>query len=101
MGQLAAAPRRAEVEELGASQDEQDGGRVPEARGEVVEQVQLALVGPVHVLEHEHRRLLQGETFRESLCGEEQDVAVAGRGIDTQAEHQGKVSGHFRHLVGR
>jgi predicted protein tyrosine phosphatase len=52
-------PRRPDAEKLRASQDEQNGRSASDARREVVEKVQLAPVCPVHVLEHEHRRLLQ------------------------------------------
>jgi len=101
VGEVTGAPRWPDVEEFRASQDEQDGGGVSDARREVVEKVQLALVRPVHVLENEHRRLLQGETLHQPPRREEEICAVPSRRVDTQAEQQREVSSHFRHLFCR
>ena len=101
MREVPGAPRGPDVEELRSSQDEQDGSGVSDPRREVVEKVQLALVRPVHVLENEHRWLLQGETLQQPPRCEEEIGAVPGRCVDTQAEQQREVSNDVGRLVCR
>ena len=59
--QPARAPRRSQVEQLGARRaDEQDGG-VLESRAQMLEEVEQRLGSPVHVLDHEHQQPLAPE----------------------------------------
>ncbi len=60
----ASAPRRPDVEQLGARDAEQEQRRLAHPRGEMLDQLEQRLLAPVHVLEHEHERLRLGELLR-------------------------------------
>ena len=56
VGEQSAAPRGPRVEQLRPRERQEQDGKVVEARGEELDQVEQRRVGPVDVLEHERRR---------------------------------------------
>ena len=48
---------------------------------QVVEEVEQACVRPLHVLEHEHDRVLLGEALEQHAPGREQVLLVAGQAL--------------------
>jgi hypothetical protein len=48
-----ATPARADLEELGACEREEHRGRAADVGGQVLEEIELRVVGPVDVLEDE------------------------------------------------
>ena len=62
--QLAAAPTRAPVEQLGARGADDEERYAGRPIGEMVDEVEQAVVGPVEVLEYEDERALLGERLR-------------------------------------
>ena len=61
---------------------------------QLLDQVEQAAVGPVDVLEHEHRRLLGGDRLDEAPHGEEQRLAVLGQHLRLEAENESEVRRH-------
>jgi hypothetical protein len=74
----AASPAGPHLEQLGARQREERRGRIPDMRSQVLEQVELSGVGPVDVLEDEHRGLLERDLFGEPTCREDWTGSSAG-----------------------
>src|SRR5436190_8511843 len=60
----AAAPRRPDVEQLGARERHEQERRLAHGRGEVLDQLEQRLLAPVHVLEEEHERLSERQLLR-------------------------------------
>ena len=73
-------------EELRSSERDEEHGNLAHPRGERLEQVELARVGPVDVLEQEHRRATQRERLHEDAGREEDRVAVRARPLPVQTE---------------
>ena len=108
-----AAPARAAVEQLVASQADDQGGAAHPAR-QVLDQVEHALVGPVDVLERDHHRVLPAHRLDQGAHRGEQAVAgllrvvhvvdagghrVLGRGLDAERASD-RRGDSFRRLVG-
>ena len=72
----AASPGGPLAEQLGPREGEQEQRHVLDARGERLEQVEEAVVGPVDVVEHQQRRLARRERLDEDAGGEEERLAV-------------------------
>src|SRR5436190_1113006 len=83
----AASPRRSRVEELRPREREEGDRDVSDMRAEVFEELDLARLRPVQVLEHENRRTLRTEAFDQSANGEEQRKPVVGRLVEAEPEH--------------
>ncbi len=75
-----AAPGGANVEKLGARERQHEDGEIAQSRREQLDEVEQSDVGPVEVLEDQHRRLICGDPFDEAPDRQEQAVAV-GRGL--------------------
>ena len=72
--ELAAAPARPALEELGPRGRDDEQRHVGHPVDELVEEVEEALVGPVDVLDDEDERALLGETLEEAAPGGERLV---------------------------
>ena len=81
----AAAPAGPDVEQLGPREADDQQRHVLDALGEVLDQVEQRLLGPVDVLEDEHERLRVGELGR-PLAGRPGDLLLAPLGLD-RLEH--------------
>ena len=78
--QLAAAPARPALEELGPRRRDDEQRYVGHPVDELVEEVEEALVGPVDVLDDDDERALLGETLEEAAPGGERLVpAIASQ----------------------
>ena len=84
----AGPPTRLCVEQLGPSGGNQRRRRVAHELPEVREQLELASVRPVHVLEQEHGRLLERHALDETPCREEEQPAVADLVVRREPEQQ-------------
>ena len=71
------APGRAPLEQVRAGQGDHVQRRVPRPLEEVLDEVEQALVRPLHVLEGEDGRVDVGETLEEKPPGREQVLLVA------------------------
>ena len=91
-------PRRPGFHELRSGQRQEHDGRLPRMRGQVLDEIELSRIGPVHVLEHEQRGPLEAEAFDQSTRREQQDRLLVHRGIEPQPEHQGDEPGDLRDL---
>ena len=83
---LAAAPAGPPLEELrpsGADDEQRHAGRPV---GQVVDEVEQAVVGPVQILEHEHERPLLGQRLEQAPPGRERLVAAVARVLARRAE---------------
>ncbi len=76
---LAPAPARPPVEQLGPRGRDHEERHVLDPVGELVDEVEQIVVGPVEVFEHEHRRAPLGERLDEAAPGGEALVARAAR----------------------
>ncbi len=74
--ELAAAPARSALEELGPRSRDDEQRHVGQPVDELVEEVEEALVGPVDVLDDDDERALLGETLEEAAPGGERLVAA-------------------------
>ena len=83
--QAAAAPAGPDVEQLGPGEADDQQRHVLDALGQVLDQVEQRLLGPVDVLEDEHERLRVGELGR-PLAGRPGDLLRAPLGLD-RLEH--------------
>ena len=75
---LPGAPGRPALEQLGPREREDEDRRVARPVEEVLDEVEQALVGPLHVLEGEHRRIRLREALEEEPPGGEEILLVAG-----------------------
>ena len=83
--QAAAAPAGPHVEQLGPGEADDQERRVADALGEVLDQLEQRLLGPVDVLEDEDERLRVGE-LGGPLAGRPGDLLRAPLGLD-RLEH--------------
>ena len=74
---LSRAPGRAPVLEVGTREREHEERDVARPLDEVLDEVEQCAVGPVDVLEHEHRRACLGEPLEEHACRGEEVLLVA------------------------
>ena len=65
---------------------------------QLLDQVEQAAIGPVDVLEHEHRRLLDGDRLDEAAHGEEQRLAILGQHLRLEAEDEPEMRRHHLRL---
>ena len=91
MREQAGAPGRPCVEELGACEREERDGHVTHMGREVLHELELARVGPVDVLEHEHGRPIRREPFDQPSHGEEHRGLVLGLVALAEAEQERQV----------
>jgi hypothetical protein len=56
--------------------------------GHILDEVELAGVGPMHVLEHQQGGQFDPQAFHESPRREQQEGLLVRRGIEPQPEHQ-------------
>ena len=63
---LAATPRRSPLQQLGPRGSDDKQRHTAEPVDEVVEKVQQTIIGPVQILEHEHRRPSVGDRFEKA-----------------------------------
>ena len=97
-----AGPRRTAREELRPRDREEEHGHVARTRDERLDQIQQARVGPVDVLEHQHRRLPLAEPLHEQSGREEQRLPVGRRpAVGAQAEQHGQVRRGLLDVVAR
>ena len=91
---LASAPARSPLEQLRScrAHDEQGNARAPVH--EVVDEVQQVVVGPVQVLEDEHRRPLVGERLEELPPGREMLRPLAARDNLGRADERAQALEH-------
>ena len=97
---LASSPARSAVEELGpgGAQDQQRDAVHP--IDEVVDEVEQAFVGPVQILEHEHRGPALGERLDEPPpSGERFATLVARQVVASETDERPEVSRHPRALA--
>ena len=80
--QAAAAPAGPEVEQLGPREADDQEGRILDPLGQVLDEIEQRLLGPVDVLEHEHERLRGGELGR-PLARCPGDLLLAALGLDS------------------
>ena len=83
----AAAPARPDVEQLGPREADDQERRVAHPLGDVLDQLEQRLLGPVDVLEDEHERLRVGQLSR-PLAGGPGDLLLAALALDG-LEHAG------------
>ena len=76
---VAGSPVRPLVEELGTREDENEERARPRPLEQVLDEVEEARVGPLHVLEHENGRIRVREPLEEEPPGSEQVVALVRR----------------------
>jgi hypothetical protein len=76
---LVRPPLTAPVEELRAGEGHEEQRSVPRPLEHVVDEVEQAAVGPLQVLEHEHRRPLPRHVLEEHPPRREERIASAGR----------------------
>ena len=93
----AAAPPGPDVEQLGTGEADDHEGRVLDALGEVLEQLEQRFLGPVHVLEDEDERLRLGELGGPFACSPG-DLLLAALGFDP-LEHADREREQVRHGV--
>src|SRR5207249_4012024 len=72
VGRQAAAPAGSGVEKLRAREGKQQDREVTEPRGQQLDEVEKAAIGPMHVLEDQHRRPVTGNGLDEPPDREEQ-----------------------------
>ena len=77
--QLAAAPARPDVEELGSRDAEEEDRRGTRPVDDVLDEVEHRLLRPVEVVDHEHERPLAGALLEEGTCRE---LRLGRRGPD-------------------
>ena len=77
----AAAPRRADVEQLGAGEADDEQRRVLDPRGEMLDQLEQRLLAPMRVLEDEDERLRLCELRRPRARGP-RDLALRALALD-------------------
>ncbi len=69
--ELATAPTRAPRKQLGTGRADEQQRHGVEPIGELVDEIEQVVVGPVEILEHEHRRPALGEGLEEPAAGGE------------------------------
>jgi hypothetical protein len=79
-------PQLGGVEELRAGEGEQQDREVAEPRGQELDEVEQAAVGPMDVLEDQHRRPVTGNGLDEASDREEQRLAVGNRALAVEPE---------------
>ena len=94
VGRQPSAPRRTRVEQLGPREREQHDRQVAQPRGQQLDQVEQAAVGPVDVLEDEQRRPVARDGLDEAPHREEQLLAVVDRAFGVEPEQDRQVAGH-------
>ena len=85
----AGAPAGPALLELRARERDHEERVVARPLEQVLDEVEQAGIGPLHVLEREHRRVGVGEALEEQPPGGEQVLAVAGRAV-FEAEQAGE-----------
>src|SRR5436309_5416832 len=95
-----ASPAGSGVEEVRAGECEQQDRKVAQAGAEQLDQVEQAAVGPMHVLEDQHRRPVAGDGLDEHSHREEQRLAVGDRGLAIEPEQDREVVGDAIRLRG-
>ena len=83
---LAAAPARPPLEQLGARGADDEQRHAGRPVGEVVDEVEQAVVGPVQILEDEHQRPLLGQRLEQAAPRRERLVAAVARALAGRAE---------------
>ena len=75
---LSGTPGRATFEQLRPREGDDEQRVVAGPVEQVLDEIEQAFVGPLHVLEHEHRRISVGQPLEEQSPRGEQVVSVAG-----------------------
>ena len=91
VGGQATAPGRSLREQLGSRERDEEHRHVAHAGSEHLEQVELARVGPVDVLEEEQRREAHRERLDEDARGEEEHVAIGDGAVGVETEEHLEV----------
>jgi hypothetical protein len=89
---LPSSPPRAALQELGPSRadDEQRHARAPV--DEVVDEVEEVVIGPVQILEDEHRRMLFCERLEDPApCSEPLGAISAGLAVRTEPDERAQI----------
>ena len=86
-----AAPAGPLAEELGPRERQEQDRDVADTRGERLEQIEQARVGPVDVLVHEQCRRAHGERLDEDTCREEELLAVGDLAVFVEAQEDGEI----------
>ena len=100
VGGQASSPAWPGIEQVGTGEGEQQDRQVAEPRRKQLDQVEEASIGPVDVLENEHRRPVAGDGLDEDPYGEEQRLTVGDRALAVQPEHDREVARHFSRFRG-
>ena len=95
------APARVDVEELRPSERDEHGPGFANVRGEVREQVELARLRPVDVLEHEERRLHETERLDEASRGKEQQLHLLRARLVAHAQQEPEIPSDIGRLFRR
>ncbi len=88
------------VQELRSGEREEEHRHVANARGERLEQVEQAGVGPVDVLEQEQRRPFRAQGLHEDARREEEGLAVRDVAVFAEPEEQREVRGMLGRRLG-
>ena len=83
---LAAAPAGPALEQLGARRADDEQRHAGRPVGEIVDEVEQAVVGPVQILEDEHQRPLLGQRLEQAAPRRERLVAAVARVLAGRAE---------------
>src|SRR2546428_12755669 len=83
---VAGAPVRPLVEELGTREDQDEERARPRPLEQVLDEVEEARIGPLHVLEHEDGWICVREPLEEEAPGREQVVALVRRLLLSDSE---------------
>ena len=87
----AASPSRPPLEQFRASRREQQQRNVTDTRSQHFQQVEHAVVGPVDVLEDEHRRPLRRKRLDHTARRVEKGLAVTDTALASQTDQQRDV----------
>jgi len=95
LGAHAASPRRPAIEQLWPGQRQQHHRRVSDVNGQIFDEVKLARIGPMNVLEHQKSRLFDSQSFDQPPCREQEEHLLAHWWIKSKSEHEGEAARDF------
>ena len=101
VGHECRAPRRSRVQELRTCESHDHDAMVSQVRAQIVDEIERGVVGPMHIVEHDHHRRLLGETLEEPTGGVLKLKRFVRPFIEPKAHEEREVARHRRHLVGR
>ena len=96
-----ATPRPRALEELRPGEGQDHDARIPDVRGDVVDQLDHRVARPVHILEHEEERLSFGQMLDEHPHRELQVDRLVGRIVESETEDQAEEPGRLGGLLRR